>query len=68
MVSQDLGKTIVLFLCILQVRDVIEQQLSQRIGSQVQKFLTRSVQQHFFESFDLTCYMNVGHFFLLVMK
>ena len=48
-VAQNLRESVVLLLSDLQKRDVVEQQLFERVRRQVQKLSTRAVEKNFFK-------------------
>ena len=52
-VAQSLGERVMLLLGDLQERDVVEQQLFERVRRQVQKLFARAVQQDFLQGLDL---------------
>gem|GEM_PF-5672465 len=52
-VAQSLCERVMLLLGDLQERDVVEQQLLERVRRQVQKLFTRAVQQDFLQGLDL---------------
>ena len=52
-VAQNLRESVVLLLSDLQKRDVVEQQLFERVRRQVQKLFSRAVQQDFLQGLDL---------------
>ena len=62
-VAQDPGKGVVLLLRDFQIRNVVEQQLGEAIGGEVQQLAARTVQQHLFERADLACHANAFHSF-----
>ena len=60
-VAQNLRESVVLLLSDLQKRDVVEQQLFERVRRQVQKLSTRAVEKNFFQGLDLALDVQTSH-------
>ncbi len=67
-VPQDPGEGVVLLPGHLQERDVVEQQLGEPVGDQVQQFPARPVQEYFLQGLDLISDANTSHRRLLIRR
>ena len=66
--TQNLGKAVMLGLGHFQEGDIVEQKTPQRIGREVQQLFARPVKKYFFERLNLARYMDTNHCLVLLSK
>ena len=61
-IAENLSESVMLLLCDLQKRDIIEKKLRQTIGRKIEKLAAGTMKKHFFQRLYLAANANAFHF------